>query len=195
VPTTTQPPPPPSRGNLKYVVLGLACLAIAIGLWLAASSSKPPPAPPPPKPAEVARVNPMDQQLELEEEKVPDAGTAPAAPEEVVKKPTAPATKRDEWECSGDLPGAGAVVRANSVQVRSCYERRLKMNNLLQGDVRLKLKVGAGGKVVATALSGSMHDADVLACMRNLAQSWTFPVPSGGSCAVVQVPFQFSPKQ
>jgi outer membrane biosynthesis protein TonB len=182
---------------MKYVVIGLVCLALAIGLWLAASQSKPPAPPPAAPPPEVARVNPMEQQLDLEEQKVPDAG-APAAPpeEEAAKRPSTPARKGNtEWECSGDLPGALGVVRSNSAQVRSCYERRLKMNNLLQGDVRLKLKVGAGGKVVATQLSGSLHDAEVLSCMRNLAQSWTFPVPSGGSCAVVQVPFQFSPKQ
>jgi hypothetical protein len=193
VPTTTQPPPPPSRGNFKYVVIGLVCLAGALGLWLAATQSKPPDAGPPPKATDVARVNPMDQQLELEEQKVPDAGVALVAPE-VVKHPT-PTKKGGEWECSGDLPGALKVIRDNSVQVRSCYERRLKMNNILQGDVRLKLKIGASGKVVATALSGSMHDAEVLSCMRNLAQTWTFSVPSGGNCAVVQVPFQFLPKQ
>ena len=135
----------------------------------------------------------MAQQELVLEEPVPDAGQpAPVEPE--VTKPTAPRVKSGEWECSGDLPGAVKVVRENSAQVRSCYERRLKMNNVLQGDLRLKLKVGGGGKVVATAMSGSLHDPEVLSCVRNLAQSWIFPVPSGGSCAVVQVPFQFSPK-
>lgn len=176
------------------MVLGVVFLAIATGLWIAARQSKPPAPPPPPKPAGVARVNPMAQpDLELEQPQPEDAGTQPEAepakPRRVVRRAAG------EWECSGDLAGAAKVVHENSAQVRSCYERRLKMNNALQGELHLKLKVGANGKVVASAVSGSLHDEEVNACVRKLAQSWTFPLPTGGNCAVVQVPFQFSPKQ
>jgi hypothetical protein len=128
--------------------------------------------------------------LELEEPP-PDAGQAPAEPL-AVKRPSG--HKLGDWECSGDLPSALKVINDNRAQIRSCYERRLKINNVLQGDLKLRLKVGAGGKVVATAVNGSLHDEQVFACVRNLAASWTFTVPSGGACAVVQVPFQFSPK-
>jgi outer membrane biosynthesis protein TonB len=194
VPQSSLPPPPPPRGNLKFVLIGLLFLGGAVGLWFLATQNKPAEPAPPPKPPEVARVNPMAQpDLVLEEPTTPDAGT-PAAPEPVAKHRT-PQAKVGEWECSGDLPGAAQVLQENRAQVRSCYERRLKMNNVLQGDLRLKLKVGANGRVVATALSGSMHDNDVVTCVRNLAQGWTFPSPSGGNCAVLQVPFQFSPKE
>jgi hypothetical protein len=118
------------------------------------------------------------------------AGEAAPAPVKQVRR-----SAGGEWECSGDLPGAKRVIDSNYAQIRSCYERRLKVNNILQGDVKLKLKVGAGGKVVAAAVSGSMRDPEVFNCVRILAQTWTFPVPTGGACAVVQVPFAFAPKE
>jgi hypothetical protein len=172
----------------------LLILGAAAGAWFLATHSKPPAQPPPPKPAEVERVNPMAQpDLELEQPKTPDAGT-PKPTEEPEKKVVRKAAAGGEWECSGDLPGAARVVLENSAQIRSCYERRLKMNNALQGDLRLKVKIGANGRVVASQVTGSLHDSEVFSCVRNLSQTWTFGVPSGGNCAVISVPFQFSPK-
>jgi hypothetical protein len=185
-----QPPPTSSGGHLKYVALGLLFLGGTVGLWFAVRPSRTPP-PPAKPPAEVARVNPMaEQELDLEPE-APDAGKPPPEPE-AVKRPGRRAGA--EWECSGDLPGASKVVNDNRAQIRSCYERRLKVNNILQGDLRLKLKIGSSGKVVASAVSGSLKDEQVFSCVRSLAQGWSFPVPQGGNCAVVQVPFHFSPK-
>ncbi len=189
VPTTTPPQAP--KSNLKYLLIGLAFLGGAAVLWVVASRQMaPPPPPPPPPPPHVQRVNPMAQpQLELEPEP-PDAGAPPPPP----PKKIVYVHKTGEWECSGDLPNAIKVINDNRAQIRSCYERRLKVNNVLQGDMVLRIKVGANGKVVATAVGGSLHDDTVFACVRNLATTWTFPTPSGGSCAVVQVPFQFAPK-
>ena len=194
MPPSSSPPQPSSGGNLKYLLLGLLFLGGATGLWFFAGQSKtPPPAPAPPPPPSVERVNPMAQpDLVLDDQKPQDAG-APAPEPTAVKKPPS-GHKTADWECSGDIANARAVINENSAQVRSCYERRLKINNVLQGNVRLQLKVGANGKVVATQAGGTLHDEQVFACMRNLASTWSFPAPSGGSCAVVSVPFQFSPK-
>jgi hypothetical protein len=191
---TTAPPPPPSSGNTKYILLVLLILGAAAGAWFLATQKPPPPPPPPPKQDDVQRVNPMAQpDLELEQPK--DAGAPPKQAEEPEKKPVrrgGPAP--GEWDCSGDLPGAARVVLENSAQIRSCYERRLKMNNALQGDLKLKVKIGGNGRVVASQVTGTLHDNEVFSCVRNLAQTWTFGVPSGGNCAVISVPFQFSPK-
>lgn len=176
-------------------MLVLLILGAAAGAWFLATQSKPPPPPPAQKPADVERVNPMAQpELELEQPKPEDAGAA-KPPDEPEKKPVRKGgAVAGEWECSGDLPGAGRVVLENSAQIRSCYERRLKMNNALQGDLKLKIKIGGNGKVVASQVTGSLHDSEVFTCVKNLAQTWTFGVPAGGSCAVISVPFQFSPK-
>lgn len=192
---TSSAPPPPSGGNLKFVAIGLVFLLCAAGLWIVVGKEDPPPAPvAATQPAQPARVNPMaEQQLELEApEPEPDAAAPTEVVEEPKKRPSGGA--RDDWDCSGDLQDAKQVIDQQRAQVRACYERRLKVNNILQGELRVKLKVGANGKVVTTNVSGNMNDAEVNSCVRKLAASWSFAPPSGGNCAVVQVPFQFSPK-
>jgi len=128
-----------------------------------------------------------EQQLELEAPEPEPVAEVPAEVEEPKKRPGG--GPRDDWDCSGDLQGALQVINEQRAQVRACYERRLKVNNILQGELRVKLKVGANGKVVTTNISGTMNDAEVNSCVRKLASSWSFAPPSGGNCAVVQVPF------
>ena len=187
-------------GNLKYILGGLLLLGGAGGVALmlrppSAPPTPPPAAPTPEAPANAERVNPMAQpDLILEEAK--DAG-APAQVAET-EKPKQHVAKeaRDEWDCDGDLSRAAlqSVIDSNRAQVRNCYERRLKVNNVLQGDLKLKIKVGSNGQIAAASVGGSLKDNEVFGCVRSLAQRWSFPPPSGGGCAVVQVPFQFSPK-
>lgn len=184
-----------SGGNLKYIVGGLLLLIGAAAVfWISrpAPVAAPAPQPPAPPPA-VERVNPMAQpDLILDEPK--DAGQ----PEEAVaeeKPKKAPKEARGEWDCEGDLARAAlqSVIDSNRAQVRSCYERRLKVNNVLQGDLKLKIKVAPSGSVTATSITGSLKDNEVFSCVRGIASSWKFPPPQNG-CAVIQVPFQFSPK-
>lgn len=193
MPTTSAPPPPPAGGNLKFVALGLVFLLCAAGLWLVIGKEEPPPTPPMAKPAEPARVNPMaEPELALEEpEPEPDPAVT-ETPTEPKKRPSG--VVRGDWDCSGDLSNAMKVINEQRSQVRACYERRLKVNNILQGELRVKLKVGSNGKVVLANVSGNMNDSEVNSCVRKLATSWAFEAPTGGTCAVVQVPFQFSPK-
>lgn len=194
MPTTSAPPPPPAGGNLKYVALGLVFLLCAAGLWMVIGKEEPAPPAPIAKPAEPARVNPMaEQQLELEEP-VPEPDPVVEAPTEEPKRKPSGGAARGDWDCSGDLTNPMQVINEQRAQVRACYERRLKVNNILQGELLVKLKVGTNGKVVLANVSGNMNDAEVNACVRKLASSWSFQPPSNGTCAVVQVPFQFSPK-
>jgi outer membrane biosynthesis protein TonB len=185
--------PPAARGsNIKYILAGLLLLGGAVGLWFFLQSQREPvqvsrlPVTPP----AVERANPMAQQeLVVEEEKVVEPEKVPAQ----VKRSSR--SNWGDWDCAGDLPGAkiNQILADNRQQVRSCYERRLKVNNVLQGNLNLKLKVNSSGTVVATSVGGSLGDNDVFACVRNLAKQWAFPEPAGGECAVVQVPFKFTP--
>ncbi len=187
-------PTPSSGGNLKYILLGLLFLGGAFGIAFYANQSPQAAPAPAPAPASAERINPMaEPTLDLE---APEGPPDAAVPQEPAKTAKSGAGRKGggEWSCSGDLAGASKVIGDNRAQIRSCYERRLKVNNILQGDIRLKLKVGANGKVVATSVAGSINDQEVFACVRSLAQSWTFAAPTGGNCAVIQVPFQFSPK-
>lgn len=186
---------------MKFVIAGLLLLlgagAVIFMLKPGASTEEPKAAAPAPEPEQAERVNPLAQQdLLLEEE--PEEDAAVAEVEEPEDKPAArkPRPSRDPWDCAGDLDRAGLqkVLASNRAQVRTCYERRLKVNNLLQGDLSLRIKIGANGSVASTSATGSLRDKEVFDCVRKLAKDWKFPAPSGGNCAVIQVPFQFSPK-
>jgi hypothetical protein len=179
-------------GNTKYILAGLLLLGGAAGLWFFLQSLRAPVkvSQLPVTPQAAQRANPMAQQeLVVEEEKVAEPEPPPT--------PTKRSSRSNwgDWDCAGDLPGAkiSQILADNRQQVRSCYERRLKINNVLQGNLNLKLKVNSSGTVVATAVGGSLGDNDVFNCVRNLAKQWAFPEPAGGECAVVQVPFKFTP--
>lgn len=96
----------------------------------------------------------------------------------------------------GDINAAAAsqVIQSYSRQVRNCYERQLKQNHTLAGNMSLTLRIGTDGKVSGTRVGGSLRDPTVFACVRNLASSWSFPAPTGG-CAVVGQSFSFTPQQ
>jgi hypothetical protein len=189
---TSTPPPPDRGGNLKYFLAGLLLLGGAAGLWFFLQYQRAPvEVTPLPQAPAVERVNPMAQQELVIEEK--DAGTVKPAP----KRKVIIREVWGEWDCSGDLASAkvNAVMAENREQVRNCYERRLKINNVLAGNLNLRLKVNATGSVAATAVGGSLGDNEVFSCVRNLTKLWKFPPPAGGECAVVQVPFKFSPRK
>jgi hypothetical protein len=189
-------------GNLKYILGGLLLLGGAAAVVFVLRQPAAPPhapaieAPPPAPPENAERVNPMAQP-ELILDDVKDAGKPTEAVAAADKgKAQKPREARDEWDCDGDLSRTAlqTVIDSNRAQVRNCYERRLKVNNVLQGDLNLKIKIGSNGQIAAASVGGSLHDQEVFGCVRSLAQRWSFPPPSGGTCAVVQVPFQFSPK-
>jgi hypothetical protein len=187
------PAKPKGHSNLKYLVTGLVLLAGAVGLLIFLQmETRDPPAPKVLVPKPPQRENPLaPPQFVVEEEEKPDSAvTKPEAKTRVV-------VQRGPWECSGDLPAAEIrnVVATNRRQVQSCYERGLKRDNVLQGSLDLKLRVNTAGKIVATAVTGTLHDKDVFTCVRSLAEGWKLPAPTGGDCAVLQIPFRFSPAQ
>jgi outer membrane biosynthesis protein TonB len=204
-------------GNLKYILGGVLLLAGAAVVLFSLRPQAAPAAPAPAAapavaaPAAAERVNPMaqpelilDDDTHTPEHEAKDAvqpaarATAPASSKAKVAAATPERTQeaRTEWDCDGDLSRTAlqAVIDNNRAQVRNCYERRLKVNNVLQGDLSLKIKVGSNGQIAAASVGGSLKDKEVFGCVRALAQRWSFPPPTGGNCAVVQVPFQFSPK-
>lgn len=194
---SSKPPPPKRRNDVLYGLLGLVFFGAAVGLWLTLGADEPPPPSPPPA-QEIARVNPIAKpELELEPEPEPAPEPAAAAPVPTPAKKTDVASARDDgWTCSGEIPVAAirSLIDGNRSQVRACYERRLKVNSILQGSLRLRIKVGADGAVAEAQTGGTLRDAEVTACVRKLASSWRFPAPTGGRCAVVEAPFQFEPK-
>jgi hypothetical protein len=105
--------------------------------------------------------------------------------------------RRGRWDCSGEIPAAEAlkVINQHRRQVRSCYERQLKVNNTLQGKINLQLRIGRGGDVAGVRTGGTLRDQKVLRCVHQKARRWKFPAPEGGRCAVVAAPFNLTPRR
>jgi len=193
-------PPPPGGGNLKYGIIGVVFILAAVGLWFGmqscegdggdptADATQPtdagPPEPPPPDPDLI-----MPDEL-------PDAGGPVDAGGRRIRYVTRYVGGGGQFNCRGDIDrsGAASAMREHQLQFRNCYERRLKVNQTLSGQVQLQIRVGRDGSVTGVRTGGSLRDPQVLSCVRNIAQRIRFPRPTGG-CAVVSQPFDFTPRE
>ena len=185
--------PPPSGGSAKYIVVLLLLLGGGLGLYLATSKEEPK-ATPPTEVKSVERPTALSNdtvQIPVEEE---DAGAPVEEPQPEAKKPRGPS--QDPWSCPGDIPVTDIkkVLGEAQSSIRSCYERALRNNNQLQGSVALEVRVGGSGRVDNSRVRGSLRDPEVSKCIQNLTKNWRFPPPTGGNCAVVGAPYNFTPK-
>jgi TonB family protein len=188
--------PPLKKNDGKYGLVALLLLLSAGGLWLflrpVADDSEPQ--------AELAAPAPevVREQFAPEIE-IPELDASIDGVEEQKPKREAPPStdsRPADWVCDGTLSASqlSAVIRGQpSKQVQTCYEQRLKDNNLLQGSMTVLLTIGASGSVKAVSLSGSLGDPQVYACVKRVAKTWKFPQPEGG-CVRTAIPFQMTPK-
>jgi outer membrane biosynthesis protein TonB len=187
--------PPPKKDDSKYGLIALILLLAAGGLWffLKTDDSE--------RQAEVAEPAPeapareqFAAEIEIPEE---DAGPDDSQDDEPAAKPSPSSqTQPADWDCRGNLPTAelNAVIKGQpSKQVQTCYERRLKDNNLLQGSMKVLLTIGSSGSVKAVSVGGTLNDPQVYACVKRVAKTWKFPEPQGG-CVRIEAPFQMTPK-
>lgn len=193
-------PPPPSSGGATYAIIGVALLIAAGGLaWCLASD--------PGTADPVADVRPdaghterstalVEDDFEIPELE-PDGGPEPDAGQEPTKRTGGTRPSRAWDDCTGEIQAAQAraVFGQFNAQIRSCYERRLKADQFLQGDLVVSVRVAADGRVDGTQLSGSLRDREVFSCVRSVTSRMRFPAPGGRDCAIVQVPYRFTPAQ
>lgn len=189
-------PPPPSGGGARYAIAGIVLALIAgLGYWLIT-----PGAPPPttavsasPDAGTIERSTALVEDDLVIPEDEPDAGVDAAVVAEAPVHHTRPSG--GDWDsCTGELD-ARPVFEENRQQFQACYEHRLKANPILQGQMMLQVRVAADGHVDGVQVGGSLRDREVFTCVRNLANRMHFPRVTGGSCAVVAVPYTFTPQQ
>jgi hypothetical protein len=178
---------------MKYALVGILLALAAVGLYCATEGGEEEQeevAAAPPDAGIIRRQTQMQPEFEIPEEE-PDLGTPDLGPPESTMR-----TVRRPVTCDGDLDVSAVrqVATRARPQVRSCYERRLKVNNILQGTVNVTLAVGRDGSVEQVRVGGSLRDSEVFACVRRLARTWQFPAVEGGSCAQVSIPFAMTPR-
>lgn len=194
------PPLPTSGGGMRYAIIGVLLLLGAGALYFFAGTEGEE------EPSYAERIAAIDagvverpQQFQeelLEFDAGIDAGPVAEEPEEETPAAMGSGMRRQPRQCDGqiDRSGLSAVIRRQQSQVRNCYERALKANNLLQGTVNVRLRIGRTGRVDSVSVNGSLRDAEVFSCVRRLARDWQFPPVTGGSCAEVSAPFQMTPR-
>ena len=89
-----------------------------------------------------------------------------------------------------DPAGAQRVLATRATEVRGCYERALARDATLQGELTVRLRVEADGRVSQTALSGDDALRGAGRCMEAVLRGLVFPAPTGGA-ATVTVPYVF----
>ena len=195
--TESMPPEEDGGGNLKYGLIGLLLLLGVVGIWFAMSGEgDPPPVPTAPDTGPAVSHSSLAQPMIEIPDEIEDAGPDADAAPEVAEDRVVIRHIRDPWDCSGSIDAAAAarIIRGYDRQIRSCYERQLKQNHFLQGNMSVMVRIGPNGEVAGTRVSGSLRSPPVFACVRNIARTGHFP-PTGGGCAVVSVPFRFSPRE
>ena len=174
-------PPPGSGGNAKYAIIGVGLLAAAGAVWFGMQSCEEPPPPPvadntPDAGPGIDRSTDVLDDIELPDME-PDAGPGDAGGPRVRYVTRFVGGGGGNWNCSGnmDRAAAGRALAERRLQFRNCYERRLKVNNTLEGNVSLQVRVGRTGSVTGVQTGGSLRDAQVLSCIRGIAQRIRFP--------------------
>lgn len=203
-PGTSLPPPPPGGGGIRYALLGLLLIALAGGLYFAMQLGEGEPEAPPLSEPDAGLATPerstalVETELEIPDLE-PDAGEPDAGEQETTAQTTrrSGTVARDWSTCSGSISAADARRAFSQVnsQIRSCYERQLKQNPVLEGHIDLEVRIGRDGRVAGSQITGSLRDSEVYSCVRGVASRMTFPSPGGNNCAVVRVPYSFTPQR
>lgn len=113
----------------------------------------------------------------------PDGGASPPV-EEDDDDDDAPADDDDNEEPATPLNKASfdETIHDHFSEVSDCYVAALERNAKLKGKLDAEFTIGDDGKVVSiTAAEGStLTDEGLLACINQVASTWTFARPSHG---------------
>jgi hypothetical protein len=100
-------------------------------------------------------------------------------------------------QCAGtDNAALSSALRGAAGSARGCYERALRTNAMLQGRLKIAVRVAANGTVCSASLAeDTLHSAEVSGCVLGLFRGKPFPAPTGGSCVDVTIPVSFTPQE
>jgi TonB family protein len=100
------------------------------------------------------------------------------------------------WEGTIDREAVRRVIRGILSQIKSCYERELRVKKGLEGKVVIQFEIMEQGRVrSAKTKSSSMGNAAVESCVASRIREARFPEPPAGTIAVVDYPFVFGAQE
>lgn len=100
-----------------------------------------------------------------------------------------------QWqECTGEVAPevVSRLMSENSLAFMVCYRQRLDENPELAPQVTIEAKVDAEGHLVEARVGAPVQDEAFFECLLELVVRLQFGEVTGGECAVVRLPFDFS---
>ncbi len=102
----------------------------------------------------------------------------------------------EAWEGTIDREAVRRVIKSILTQIKSCYERELRVKKGLEGKVVIQFEIMEQGRVrSAKTKTSSMGNANVESCVAARIREARFPEPPPGSVAVVDYPFVFGAQE
>lgn len=96
------------------------------------------------------------------------------------------------WTGTIDREAVRRVIRSILSQLKSCYERQLRVDSSLEGKVVIQFEIAEQGRVrSAFTKSTSLNNTIVETCVAARIREARFPEPPTGTIAVVDYPFVF----
>ncbi len=100
------------------------------------------------------------------------------------------------WEGTIDREAVRRVIRSILNQIKSCYERELRVKKGLEGKVVIQFEIMEQGRVrSAKTKNSSMSSPAVESCVAARIREARFPEPPAGTIAVVDYPFVFGAQE
>lgn len=98
----------------------------------------------------------------------------------------------EAWEGSLDREAIRRTIMSILNQIKSCYERRLKINSSLEGKVVIEFEIIEQGQVSYSKVkSSTLKDQNVESCVAARIENTRFPEPPTGLKGTVTYPFVF----
>jgi hypothetical protein len=194
---------PPRKPKSNKAIIGLlvgGVLILAAAVVIFYFRSKPEPEPEPEKPKVEEKVD-IPAPLVVAQKQTPieaeDAGPQVlTAEEDTGEKKSKPRGGGGDSVKMGtiDTKAVKRYINTRFSQVRQCYERRLKINPLLEGAVDLNISINTRGKASSVSVTkDTVRDPQMITCIKGVIRSWQLPKPEGGR-VIIAKQFTFKKK-
>jgi hypothetical protein len=187
-----------NKATVGLLVAGVLILAVAVVIFYFRSEPEPEPEPEKPEVEEKVDVPAplvMAQKqspIEAEDDAGPQVLTAEEDTDEKKSKPRGGGGSDKMGKIDGKA--VNRYINTRFSQVRTCYERRLKINPLLEGKVDLNITINTKGKASSISVNkDTVRDPQMMSCIKGVIRGWQFPKPEGGK-VVIAKQFTFKKK-
>jgi type IV secretory pathway VirB10-like protein len=187
-------------GTIGIVIVLIALVGLGVGAALFFSQGRGKKAARPETPKKEEVVTPMTKLVEAPPPLPEMPPTVEEIPDDPVPEPEPETSASSKIKKKAipigtiDVKAAQAVTKQNYAKIRGCYEKQLKVNHLLQGNVKVKITIFPDGTVNSVKfIQDTMRNSPMNDCIKSEIMTWKFPKPEGGKVEINQS-YRLEPK-